>query len=198
MLENEEFATWTNENCLCVVGHDGATGGKDDHKPAEETDPKTKEKRSVCPLYHGLTCDEHKAVKADALNPKDGNPKIEFPNTVPHTWMIGPGGIVERMDQKAAGLTKTAIEALVAFQAGYPDKPVPSKKFEAYKKLFADADKAIEAMKWKDALSAYGKIDRLILSTSCAVRWSTIDRVPPFMLLTIRRLRSQSGVMCSG
>ena len=159
VLDNEDFATWTNENCLCVVGHDGAVGKQDDHKPAEEVDPKTKEKRTICPLYHGLTCDEHKAVKSDAGSGKDGLPKIDFPNGVPNTWMIGPDGVVKQMDQKAAASPKTAIEALTAYQAGYKDKPVPSKKYEIYKKLFADADKALEGAKWKDALSAYLKVD---------------------------------------
>lgn len=159
MLDNEDFAAWSNENCLCVVGHNGAVGGKEDHKPAEEADPKTKEKHAICPLYHGLTCEEHQQVKADAGNPKDGYGKIDFPNGVPNTWMVGPDGVVKQMDQKASMSPKAAIEALTAFQAGYKDKPVASKKYELYKKSFADADKALEGSKFKDALAAYVKVD---------------------------------------
>lgn len=159
MLDTEDFATWCNENCLCVVGHDGAVGGKEDHKPAEETDPKSKEKRAICPVYGGLTCEEHRQVKQDAGNAKEGYPKIEFPNGVPNTWMIGPDGVVVQMDQKDSMLPKNAIEAMTVFQKKYAGKPVGFKKWEAYRKLLDDGDKAVEAGKWKDAMTAYVKID---------------------------------------
>jgi hypothetical protein len=158
VLENDDFVAWTNENCLCVVGHNGAVHGED-HKPVEVTDPKTKEKKSTCPKYLGLTCEEHQAVQADAQNPKDGVGKITMPGGVPATFMVGPDGAVEQMDQAKSQGAKSAIDELVAYQKKYDGKPIPSKKYEAYKKLFADGDTALEAGKWKDALSALVKVD---------------------------------------
>ena len=51
VFEKDDFIAWANENVVTMVGHNGATGGKEDHKPTEVTDPKTKEKKSVCPSY---------------------------------------------------------------------------------------------------------------------------------------------------
>jgi hypothetical protein len=159
VLTNEEFATWINENGIAVVGHNGSVGGKADHKPVEEVDPKTKEKREVCPSYAGITCADHQKCKEEAGNPPDGLGKIDFPNGVPNSWMVGPDGVVERMEQKDSMVPKSAIEALTAFQKKYEAKPVPFKKYETYRKLFADHDAAVEAGKWKDALSALVKVD---------------------------------------
>ena len=68
VFENDDFVTWANENIVCAVGHNGSTSKeKPDHSPIEETDAKTKEKRpGVCPRYHGLLCEEHQKVAADA------------------------------------------------------------------------------------------------------------------------------------
>lgn len=159
MLDNEEFIAWTNENIVAVVGHDGATGGKEDHKPVEETDPKTKEKREVCPSYPGLTCAEHKALRHAFANPPDGWGKIPPSDGVPNNWVVGPDGTVEKIENKDAFVVKTLIETLTAYQKKYEGKPVPLKKWDAYNKSFADADKAIEDAKWKAALAAYAKVD---------------------------------------
>lgn len=158
MLENDDFAAWTNDNCLCVVGHDGAVHG-DDHKPVDVTDPKTKETKSTCPSYIGLTCEEHKTCKREIANPKDGFGKIELPNGVPATYMVGPDGNVEKMDQGKSMVAKNAIDELTAYQKKYAEKPIPFKKYEGYKKLFDDADTAIGAGKLKDAAGAYSKVD---------------------------------------
>lgn len=158
MLENDDFVAWTNENCLCVVGHHGAVHGED-HQPTDVTDPKTKETKSVCPKYAGLTCAEHQAVQADAQNPKDGLGKITMPGGVPATFMVGPDGAVEQMEQAKSQVAKMAIDELTAFQKKYEGKAIPAKKYETYRKLFADGDAALEASRWKDALAALVKVD---------------------------------------
>jgi len=158
VLENDDFVAWTNENCLCVVGHNGAVHGED-HKPVDVTDPKTKESKSVCPKYLGLTCAEHQQVQADAQNPKDGVGAIKMPGGVPATFMVGPDGAVEQMDQAKSQVAKQAIDELTAYQKKYEGKAIPSKKYDVYKKLFADGDTALEAGKWKEALAALQKVD---------------------------------------
>jgi hypothetical protein len=50
-------------------------------------------------------------------------------------------------------------EALTALQKRYEGKPLPLKKYEAYRKSLADGDKALEDGKWRAALAAYAKVD---------------------------------------
>ena len=169
MLSNDDFIAWTNENAVAEVGHDGATGGKEDHKPIDEVDPKTKEKRSVCPSYTGLTCEEHRKCRADASSGADGLPKIGTSDGVPNSWVILPDGTVEKFDQAKSMAAKSAIDELTTYQKKITGKPVPFKKYEAYRKSFADGDKALEDGKWKVALAAYLKVDADAKKLSTAV-----------------------------
>jgi hypothetical protein len=159
VLENEDFGAWSSENCVCAVGHDGAVGGKEDHKPKEEVDPKTKEKSLVCPSYLGLTCDEHKAMRREFANPPSDWGKIPPSDGVPNNWVVGPDGVVEKLDNKDAAVPKSLQDALTAHQKKYEGKPIPFKKYEGYRKAIADGDKALEDGKWKAALAAYLKVD---------------------------------------
>lgn len=160
MLENKDFITWSSESCVVVCGHDGVTGANNKaHEPVEETDAKTKEKKSVCPLYPGLTCDEHKAIRQDVEAGKDGLPKIEVPGGFPNSWMVGPDGKVEKIDQKVAMAAGALQDALIAFQKTYEAKPLPFKKWEGYKKQLVDAGKALGDGKLKLALAAVAKVD---------------------------------------
>lgn len=159
MLENEDFVTWANENVVTVVGHDGATGENKQHEPVEEKDAKTKEVRQVCPLYEGLTCEEHRNIRREASNPKDDFGKIEIPSGYPNSWMIGPDGVVERIEGKDQQTAGKLEELLTEFQKKYEGKPLAMKKYEAYRKAFAAGDEAIEAGKWRAALAAYAKVD---------------------------------------
>jgi hypothetical protein len=159
VLDNDDFIAWSNENIVAVVGHNGATGGKEDHKPVTEKDAKTKEEREVCPVYPGLTCKEHQDLRAAFSNPPDGWGKIGQSDGVPNHWMVGPDGLCEKVENKDAALPKSLIEVLTAFQKKYEGKPVPLKKWDAYNKSFTDAEKALADGKWKAALAAYGKVD---------------------------------------
>lgn len=159
MLENKDFITWSAENCVVVCGHDGATGSNKQHDPVEETDPKTKEKKSVCPLYPGLTCDEHKMIRADVGHPKDDFGKIEVPSGFPNSWMVGPDGKVEKLEQKDCMAAGALQDALIAFQKTYEAKPIGFKKWEGYKKLLAEGDKALADGKLKAALAPLAKVD---------------------------------------
>jgi hypothetical protein len=159
VLEDDDFIAWANENVVIVLGHDGATGDKEQHKPVEVTDSKTKEKKEVCPLYDGLTCEEHKAIRKEVADPKGGVGKIDVPSGFPNTFMVGPDGVVERIDPKDQQVAKNIQEALVAFQKKYEGKPLPWKKYDAHRKSISDGDRAVEEGKWKAALAAYAKVD---------------------------------------
>jgi hypothetical protein len=159
VLENEDFITWANENIVTVVGHDGATGENKPHESVEFKDPKTKETSQVCPLYEGLTCEEHKAIRREASAPKDDFGKIDVPSGFPNTWMVGPDGVVERVEGKDQSTAGKLEELLTEFQKKYEGKPLTLKKYEAYRKSFTDGDAALEAGKWRVALAAYAKID---------------------------------------
>jgi len=159
VLENKDFITWSGENCVVVCGHDGATGTNKPHDPVEETDAKTKEKKSVCPLYTGLTCEEHKAIRREVERPKDDVGKIEVPSGFPNSFMVGPDGKVEKLEQKDAMAPGALQDALLAFQKTYEAKPITFKKWDGYRKLLADSDKALADGKLKAALGPIAKVD---------------------------------------
>lgn len=159
MLENEDFVAWANENVVIVVGHDGATGEKKQHEPVKQTNAKTKEEKEICPKYAGLTCAEHKAIRREVGEPKDGLGKIDVPSGFPNTWMVGPDAKVEKLEPKDQQVAKTVQDDLVAFQKKFEGKPIAWKSYDKLKKSLADADAATEAGKWKDALAALLKVD---------------------------------------
>ena len=160
VFDNDDFATWANENVVCVVGHNGSVSKEPDHNPIEETDAKTKEKKSgICPRYHGLLCEEHQKVSSDARSGAEEMPKIPDANGVPNTWLITPSGDVTEIKGNEKMNGKALIESLTASLKKLDPKPVPYKKWQEYTKSFADGDKAVEEGKWKVALAAYGKVD---------------------------------------
>jgi hypothetical protein len=159
VLENDDFIAWANENCVCAVGHDGAVGGKEDHKPAKEVDPKTKAEREICPSYAGLTCEEHRAIAHECRSVPEGQGRIGESQGVPNHWVVYPDGKVEGIENKDAALPKTLIEVLTADQKKIDGKPIPMKKWDVYRKAFDDGDKAAADGKWKASLAAYAKVD---------------------------------------
>jgi hypothetical protein len=158
VLEAKDFVEWANENVVLVVGHDGATGGKEKHKPLEVKEKEgTKE---ACPRYPGLTCAEHEAMRADVAKGVDGfGGKIEVPSGFPNSWMVGPDGTVEAMDKSKSVVAKGCQECLVEFQKKFEGKPLTAKKHGDYRKHLADGDKAADEGKWKAALASYAKVD---------------------------------------
>jgi hypothetical protein len=157
VFENDDFITWSNENCVSAVGHNGATSGKD-HDPIKQTDPKTKEEKEICPKYAGLTCAEHQAVRSAADSPPEGWEKMPESKGVPINAVFGPDGKVEKIDNVKALTAKSLIDYLTEYQKKF-DKPIGFKKWDAYNKSFEEGDKALEEGKWKAALAAYLKVD---------------------------------------
>ena len=154
----DDFVAWANENIVLAVGHNGATHGED-HKPVDQTDPKTKETHSVCPKYFGLTCEEHQKVHGDAHNPPEGLPKIPEAKGVPNTWIVNPAGEVTEIEGADKDNPKAITDKVTAMLKTASPKPVPYKKWQEYVKAFADADKAVEDGKLRDALAILVKVD---------------------------------------
>ena len=75
MLENKKFVAWANENLIVVVGHT-----QEDH-PTEYEDAKGK-MQPGCPLYRGMSCEEHRAIPRECMSPPDGMPAVKSTNTV--------------------------------------------------------------------------------------------------------------------
>lgn len=158
MFENDDFISWANENCVSVVGHNGATPGHEDHKPIKSVDAKTKEETEICPKYEGLTCAEHQKARQDAENPPEGWEKMPESKGIPINAVFGPDGKVEKIDNSKAMVAKGLIDLLTEHQKKF-DKPIPFKKYDLYRKSLAEGDKAVEEGKWKAALAAYAKVD---------------------------------------
>jgi hypothetical protein len=159
VFEKDDFIAWANENVVTMVGHNGSTAGHEDHKPTEVTDPKTKEKKSVCPSYVGITCEEHQACSTDAHSPQGDLPKVPSKEGFPNTYLISPTGDVQEIDGVEKTNPKGIIEKVTALTKKLDTKPIAYKKWQDYHQALVDGDKAVEDAKWKAALAAYAKVD---------------------------------------
>lgn len=152
MLENDDFVKFANESVICVVGHS-------DTGHATEIEDEKGKKSPGCPLYPGLTCEQHRAVNGQVMNPPEGCPKIELPNGVPNSWLVAPDGTVEKIepaDQQSAGKVQELAEALQK-KAG---KAIGWKDYSKINEAFEAGATAIEAGDFKAALTAYAQIDK--------------------------------------
>ncbi|MDJ0523610.1 MAG: hypothetical protein QNJ90_16185 [Planctomycetota bacterium] len=152
MLENKKFVAWANENIVVVVGHT-ETG-----HPTEIEDDKGK-KTPGCPLYKGLTCEQHRALPGECRNPEDGLPKLESTNLMPNSWLVFPDGTVTQVES-AVQQVPGKIEDLVAEKQKEIGKHLTWKKYTKYSETFATFDEALGADKLKDALKALKKVEK--------------------------------------
>lgn len=152
MLENKKFVEWANENIVVVVGH------TEDKHPTEYEDDKGK-KVPGCPVYRGLTCEQHRAITGECRNPPDDLPKIEVGNGMPNSWLVAPDGTVvalEPADQQVA----SKIEDKVAELQKAAGKHLTWKKYGKYLDAFETGDAAVREGELKAAIKAYQKVEK--------------------------------------
>jgi hypothetical protein len=152
VLENKKFVAWANENIVVVIGH------SDKNHPAEIEDDKGK-KTPGCPLYVGMTCDQHQAIPRECMSPPEGLPAVKSTNMMPNSWLVTPDGEVSQIpsaDQRAAGKIEELIEALQK-DAG---KHLSYKKYRGYLDSFEASDTALRDDKMKVAIKALKKVEK--------------------------------------
>lgn len=152
MLENEDFVKFANENVICVVGHN------DTNHEAEVEDAKGK-KSPGCALYPGLQCKQHQDIMGEVGRPPEGMPKIEMPNGVPNSWLVGPDGTVQQVsgaDQQSAGKVQELAEALQKTCG----KAIGWKDYGKLLESFEAGEKATGSGEWKAAITAYQAIEK--------------------------------------
>ena len=152
MLENKKFVAWANENILVVVGH------SEENHPTEIEDDKGK-KEPGCPLYVGMTCEEHRAISRECMSPPEGIPAVKNTGRMPNTWLVSPSGEVtafEPADQQSAG----KIEEIIAEAQKGAGKHLTYKKYEKYRESFDEVDKALGESDLKGALKALKKVEK--------------------------------------
>ncbi len=157
MFENADFISWANENVVFVVGHKGkshkdAGGGGDKDKDADGKKSKPA-KEGDCPLYPGITCEEHEKIMEDATGGK-GGPQLSVKG-YPTSYMIAPDGTFEQHRKDRA--VKDLEDGVADFAK--KSKVKPSKKYQVYLDALDAGDKAAQGGKWKDALAQYLKVD---------------------------------------
>ena len=152
MLENKNFVEWANENVVVVVGH------SETEHPTEVEDEKGT-KTPGCPLYKGLTCEQHRAIVGECRNPGEGLPKLESTNLMPNSWFVTPDGTVTQVEAEAQQVAGK-IEELVAEMQKTAGKSLPYKKYEKYLEAFQATDAAITDGKLKDAIKALQKVEK--------------------------------------
>jgi hypothetical protein len=163
VFEKPEFIAWANENIVFLVGYGGKSHG-DGHGAAEgegEGDGGKKEKKETkaaakagdCSLYPGLTCDDHERILKEATQ-GEGGPKLDCPG-YPYSYMVAPDGTVEQ--HKKDRVVQELIDGVADFTKKVKLKP--SKKYQGYLASLDAGDKARDAGKWKEAITAYQKVD---------------------------------------
>ena len=152
VLENKKFVEWANENIVVVVGH------TEKEHPAEIEDDKGK-KTPGCPLYKGLTCEQHRALPGECRNPPEGLPKLESTNLMPNSWVVLPDGTVTQVES-AVQQNPGKIEELVAGLQKEIGKHLTYKKYSKYLAQFEASDAALAEGKLKDAIKALQKVEK--------------------------------------
>lgn len=152
MLENKKFVDWANENVIVVVGHT-----QEDH-PTEYEDAKGK-MQPGCPLYRGMSCEEHRAIPGECMSPPEGMPAVKSTNMMPNSWLVAPDGTVtqiEGADQQSAG----KIEELVMDRQKEAGKHLTWKKYSKYLESLEAFDAALGKDELKDAIKALKKVEK--------------------------------------
>jgi len=152
VLENKKFVDWANENIVVVVGH------TETEHPTEVEDDKGN-KTPGCPLYLGLTCEQHRAIPGECRNPGEGLPKLESTNLMPNSWFVTPDGTVTQVESEAQQVAGK-IEELVGEMQKTAGKSLPYKKYEKYLEAFKETDAAVAEGKLKDAIKALQKVEK--------------------------------------
>ena len=152
MLENKKFVAWANENLVVVIGHT-----QEDH-PTEHEDAKGK-MQPGCPLYRGMTCEEHRAIPRECMSPPEGMPAVKSTNMMPNSWLVTPSGEVTQIsgaDQQSAG----KIEEIVMASQKEAGKHLTWKKYGKYLESFEASDAALAEDKLKAAIKALMKVEK--------------------------------------
>lgn len=152
MLENKKFVDWANENIVVVIGH------SEENHPTEFEDDKGK-MQPGCPLYRGMTCEEHRAIARECGSPAEGIPAVKNTGRMPNTWLVSPSGEVtafEPADQQSAG----KIEDIITEAQKAAGKHLTWKKYGKYRESFQAIDAALGENELKDALKELKKIEK--------------------------------------
>lgn len=80
------FIKMARQEILCVIAHRGVKKGEE-HKPEEMRDPRSGAVVYRCPLYEGVTCEQHRTI----YGPLRGRYRFKEP---PATFLLDPNGEV--------------------------------------------------------------------------------------------------------
>jgi hypothetical protein len=141
LLKNPETAGLLEDRAIVLVGH-----RPNDHEPLEQLDPKTKEKKLVCPLFPQLTCDVHDAIYNDRAGYFDYN-------ELPAAFFLRPSGDtavknVERVAPKQLGQKLEGVQKELG-------EGVWRSEIDRLEKKLVKGDQKVEKGHLKGALKAF-------------------------------------------
>lgn len=96
LFQNGEVAALLNDRVLVLIGH--RPGG---HEPVEQLDPKTRERRAVCPLFPQIACAAHDAIYDERAGYFDYE-------DLPAAFLLSPSGEVIVKDMERVGVKQLA------------------------------------------------------------------------------------------
>lgn len=97
LFKSGDVAGLLNDRVLVLIGHRPG-----EHEPVEQVDPKTREKRLVCPLFPQITCEVHETIYNDRAGYFDYD-------TLPAAFLLSPSG-----DVMIKGMERVGVKQLVA------------------------------------------------------------------------------------
>jgi hypothetical protein len=124
-----------------------------------------------CPLYPGMTCQDHVDAMVDIGDTRDDAlVPIPFIQLCPNSWLVPPTGKPVRIpeeDQFVAAKVRKRVEALQKTLG----PAVPARAAGAVGAILARADEALEADRWGDALHALAGVSEQVPEPPKGIRW---------------------------
>lgn len=149
-FKNPLFIKRAREELICVIAHRGATRGEE-HTPVEIRDPRTGAIGYKCPLYEGVTCEQHRSIYGQLTS------RYRFKEP-PATFLLSPEGDIILGTE---GFPPQSFHALKKVDEAQSKLEGPTLGATAYRKVLRSFDKAegklVEA-RYLYAISGFQKI----------------------------------------
>lgn len=140
--KNQQFAKQLNDIVVPLIAHKSE---KKLHNPVDVKDPKTKEVKSLCTKYFGISCDDHEKVYGDMAG------KLNLKSS-PSTFILNPDlSVGKQLVSSEQSSEKATIDAIKEVQKKL-GKGLVGEAWTSVQKHQKEAEKAIEKEKYDKAV----------------------------------------------
>lgn len=149
-FENQLFVKKAIEELVCVMGHRGAAKG-DEHEPEQVRDPRSGAVVFRCPLYQGITCEQHKSLYSRLHS------RYKFKEP-PATFLLDPNGEILIGTEGFSPVAFFALKKVKEAQSKLDGKTIGASSYRKILKAFDAAESKLVDEKYLYAIADYKKI----------------------------------------